>query len=187
MSTRPVTPEMVTAFAQGQIRPVLFIELDFASGFLRCATSGHDLDWNGHTWLGVGLIGAVSPIRESTSLQALGVECTVSGCDPALITIALTENYRRRPARIWLAAVDKDTGAIVNSPAQIFGGLMDTMVPTLTQTASIALQIESEFASWSNARVLRFTDADQRKLYPSDGSFRFITEAASRTIRWGRT
>jgi hypothetical protein len=184
VSSRTLTAGVQTAIAQAQITPLMFVELDFASGFLRLTTAGHDVPWNGHTWTGVGLLGKVDAIGESAALEATGVKLTLSGIDSAIIAIALQEDYQGRPAKLWLAFVN-DSGAIVADPLLVFVGRMDTMQVADGETATVVLNLENEFAAWDRPRVRRFTNADQQAEYPGDLGFEFVTEAAQSTVTWG--
>jgi hypothetical protein len=183
--SRTLTAGVQTAIAQPNLVALLFVELDFASGFLRLTTAGHNVTWNSQTWTGVGLLGAVESIREDTGLQANGVKLTLSGVDPQVISIALQQAYQGRPAKIWVAFVN-DAGAIIADPLQIFGGRMDNMNVSDGQTAAVVLNLENELAAWDRPRVRRFTDADQQAEYPGDLGMQFVTEAANRTLTWGR-
>jgi hypothetical protein len=186
VSTRPVTAGVLTAAAQAQITALLFVELNFSSGFLRLTTAGHDVAWNGYTWTGVGLLGSVEAIREDTTLQAIGIKLGLSGVDTAVISIALQEDYQGRAAKIWCAFVNVDTGAIIADPLLVFVGRMDHMTVVDGTDAAVQLQLENELAAWDKPRIRRFSDADQRFEYPSDKGFEFIAETANRVISWGR-
>jgi len=185
VSTRTLTAGVQTAIAQSQLTALLFVELDFASGFLRLTTAGHNVTWNGYTWTGVGVLGSVEAIAEDVALQANGIRLTLSGVDPEVISIALQQAYQGRAAKIWIAFVN-DAGAIIADPLQIFGGRMDNMTVTDGQTASVVLNLESELAAWNRPRVRRFTDTDQQAEYPGDRGMEFVTEAAQRVVKWGR-
>jgi hypothetical protein len=183
--TRSLTAGVQSAIATTQISALMFVELDFASGFLRVTTAGHDVAWNGYTWTGVGMLGKVDPIAEDVSLQANGIKLTLSGVDVAIISIALQEAYQGRAAKIWLAFVNT-SGAIVADPVLLFVGRMDTMEVQDGETATVVLNLENDLAAWDRPRVRRFTDADQRTEYPTDKGFEFVSETAQRTLSWGR-
>lgn len=186
MSTRVITPAMQAAIAQSQYTLFLFVELQFGSGTVRFCTAGHDVDWNGFTWLGVGKIGSIEGIQEDSSLQANVYRLTLSGLDPEIIEIAMQEDYAGRPARMWLPMVDLTTGAIIADPLMIMRAKMDAMELVHGTTASISLSIESELAAWDRPKVRRYTDADQKSEYPSDRGFEFVSQSATRTFSWGR-
>ena len=184
MSTRTVTPALVAAAGAPLVSALLFVELNFASGVLRLTTAGHDVQWNGHTWLGVGVLGSVEAMTEDVSLAATGLKLTLSGVDPAIISIALQEDYQGRDARIWFAAFN-DTGALVADPALLNVWRMDNMPVARGETATVELHLESEMAAWDRPRVRRFTDADQKAEHPGDRGLEFVAEMAMRTLSWG--
>jgi len=186
VSTRTLTGATQTAVAQQQITALLFVELDFFSGIVRFTTAGHDVEWDGWTWTGVGQLGSVEAIKEDTALQANGIKLGLSGVDGAIISIALQETYQGRPARIWCAFVNVDTGAIVADPLGPWQFRMDHMEVSDGETASVMLQLENEMAAWDKPNIKRFTDADQKRLYPTDKGFEFVTAAANSTLSWGR-
>ena len=186
MSTRVVTPAMQTAIAQSQYMPFLFVELNFASGFLRLCTAGHDIPWNGFTWIGVGKIGTVDTINEDTALQANGYRLSLSGLDPDIIAIAMQEDYQGRACKMWLPLVDIATGAIVADPLMVVRARMDAMELQHGHQATVSLIVESELAAWDRPKVRRYTDADQKSEYSTDRGFEFVAETSTRTLSWGR-
>lgn len=186
MSTRPITGAVQTAASQSQMTCMMFVEMNFVSGYLRLTTAGHDVLWNGYTWTGVGQLGSVEAIKEDTYLQANGIKLGLSGVDTAIISIALQENYQGRDAKIWFAFVNVDTGAIVADPLGPWQYRMDHMEVSDGETATVMLQLENEMAAWDKPNVRRFTDADQKRIYPTDRGFEFITEAANSVLSWGR-
>jgi hypothetical protein len=185
MSTRPATVAMLTELAKPNIMPVLFVELDFASGYVRLSTAGGPLSWNGQTWIGAGMLGTVEAMKESTNLEAHGVRLTLSGIDPEVIAIALGESYQGRPARVWLALIN-EAGAIVADPLLVVSGRMDTMQVTPGATAAVSIAVENDLAMWARPQVTRFTNEDQQRLYPGDKGFEYVVEASDRTIQWGK-
>lgn len=185
MSSRTLTAGVQAAIASAQMTTLMFVELNFASGYLRLTTAGHDVAWNGYTWTGVGLLGAVDAISEDAALQANGIRLTLSGVDSAIIAIALQEAYQGRAAKIWLAFVS-DVGAIIADPLLVFVGRMDTMQVEDGEMATVILNLENELAAWDRPKIRRFTDADQQAEYPGDLGCQFVSEAAQRTVSWGR-
>lgn len=185
MSTRGLTGAMLAELANPSITPVLFVELEFGSGTVRLSTAGHTVAWNGSDWIGVGLLGIVDPIKESTALEAHGLRLGLSGLDPAVLSIALQESYQGRAARVWLALIN-EAGAIVADPLLIVQGRMDTMEVSTGTTATVIIAVESDLTMWARPVSNRFTDPDQQRLHPGDKFFEHVVEASERTIQWGK-
>lgn len=184
--TRDITTATETAAAASQVSLLLFVELDFSSGFVRCTNASFNVDWNGHTWTGVGSLGAVDQAREVLDVEAIGLSFTLTGVDPAKIATALAEFYQGRAARLWVGFID--SGAIVADPVLLFVGRMDTMTIEHGTQAKITVAAESRLASWSRVRTRRFSDADQQLEFPGDLGLQEVDEFASgKQVVWGRS
>lgn len=105
---------------------VMLFEFRFASGTSRYNSSMWDIEWNGHTWFrGNGLFSYTVP-REDTTLAAHGAEVTLSAMNPALLSRALSEKVKGRPARIYHMVMHPETFAVVGVSTE-FGGRMSTL------------------------------------------------------------
>lgn len=186
MATRTITSATNTAAQAAQATLILFVELDFSSGFVRVTNAAYNVVWNSLTWQGVGFLGAVREVRETLGIEATALQFSISGVDTANIGIALGEQYQGRSARMWGGCVD--AGAIVVDPVLLFVGRMDTMQIQDGDTASISITAESRLAAWSRPKIRRFSDSDQQKEFPGDLGLQYISELASgREIIWGRS
>lgn len=184
--SRSLTVAMEAAIALSQYQPFVFVELNFSSGFLRLCTAGHDVPWNGFTWIGVGKIGSIDTVSEDVGLQANGYQLTLSGLDTDIIAIAQGEDYQGRQCKMWLPLVDISTGQIIADPLMVVRARMDSMEMIHGTTASVTLTVESEMAAWDRPKIRRYTEADQKSEYPTDLGFDFVQQSATRTISWGR-
>jgi len=80
-----MSADLKAAFASGLIRMVVFVEVNFLSGPVRVWSGVGDITWNGHTWSGLGSLGAISVIEDSSAIIANGVSLTCSGIDSNLL------------------------------------------------------------------------------------------------------
>lgn len=76
---RGLDSTMAAALAHGSIEPVFLAELTFASGKTRAWSGIGDLVWNGKTFSGVGSLGAVGNITETSAVEAQGTTVTLYG------------------------------------------------------------------------------------------------------------
>jgi hypothetical protein len=173
-----------TALQAGHVVQVVFVELDFSSGFLRCTTAAYDFSWNGYTWLGLGQLGTIEPIEEGGQLEARGVAMTLSGIPASMISTALGEHYQGRACRLWFGQLNATTRAVVADPVGPVSFRMDTMAIELGDTATIRLTAESRLVDWDRPRSRRFNDADQKLDYPEDQFFNMVEEMVEKTIVW---
>src|SRR4051794_25522402 len=114
--TRDLSPENLDAATADVIAPLHFAELDFASGFVRVHTRLGTITWGGHDWLGVGQLGGVSAVEETTDLSRKTVSYTLSGIPGDMISVVLDEQYQGRPARLYLGLLDTITNQLAGTP-----------------------------------------------------------------------
>lgn len=184
MTGRSLTTATANALAAGQVRGVVFVEMDFSSGFLRLTNSAQDIAWNGYTWYGKGRLGAIDAIGEGATLEARGLRFAASGIDPSHVAVALGTQYQGRSCKVWFAPLDGGYTPVAD-PAMVFNGRMDTMDVELGATATITVSAESRLADWDRPRVRRYNSEDQSITDPTDRGFEFVPQMVEKPIRWG--
>jgi len=183
---RDLTGAFITAVSAGHVPCLLFVEMDFVSGYLRLCNAGYNFTWNGHTWLGLGYLGAIEEIREEAGPEAHGLSFQISGVPSDHVQKALGEHYQGRSVKVWFAPLNPDTYAVIADPKLIWEGLMDTMdIPEMGEKAVITITTESPMAAWDKPNVKRFNHQDQIQDYPDDKGFEFVEKATSGEVIWG--
>ena len=66
--TRGVSSANEAAMSSAVVRPVRFVELQFASGTVYVWSGAGNFSWNGHTWIGLGDLASCSPVEEGADL-----------------------------------------------------------------------------------------------------------------------
>lgn len=189
--SRSLGAAMQSAMESGNVPLLLFVELDFGSGFVRVTNSPYSFTWNGSTWIGLGAMGGIEALPEGATLEARGVALRLAGVpldgegDSELIAIALGEHYQGRDCRIWVAALD-DQYAIVGNPKLIFLGRMDNMEIEVGQAAAITLHAESRLADLERPRIRRYNGGDQKAEYPDDLGLDYAEQMVETNLIWGR-
>jgi hypothetical protein len=137
------------------------------------------------TYQGIGTLGAISPVEETTDLAARGINFQLSGIPSAYVAIALTENYQGKECSVLFGALDA-TGAIVASPVTIFAGRMDVMsVADDGQQASIIMSAENKLVDFRRPREVRYTHEEQQNLFSTDLGLEFVNAIQEKQIYWG--
>lgn len=181
------------AATAGVIRPIHLAELDFASGFVRVVSApfsvffDSDADTVDEEFLGIGTLGSVSAVSETTEIKASKITLSLSGLQPALISLALQERYQGRRASLWRGFLDPDY-QLVAAPHLLFRGLMDTMPIRRGATATIGVTVVNRFARWeSGMDTPRRDDADHQSRRPGDLFFQFVPQLVQGAeVTWGR-
>ncbi len=172
--TRTLTAGALAEVQKQKTRPVLFVELDFVSGFVRRWAGIGQITWDGKTWQGSGTLGKVSPVEETDEIRAAGLTFEMSGIPAADLATALTEIYQGRAASMWLGFLDANNVVIVD-PTLLWGAKMDVMeIDEGPETSVIRVQTESRLAALKRPKVRRLTKEDLQIDFPGDKGFYFI-------------
>lgn len=188
--SRDLTAAARTATQQEVVRPVAFVEMDFSGGFVRANSTPYTLSFDADNdtvdedFLGVGNLGNISEVSEGADTRARSITLTLSGIDPALISVTLNEHYQGRSCKVWTGLLD-DNHKLIADPILVFWGRMDTMDVDIGETATITVAVESRLADWDRPRSARLTNEEQQARYPGDRGLEFVQQVADQEIRWG--
>lgn len=183
--TRELSSGMAAAVAAPVVRPILFAELSFRSVTWRGWTGRGTVSWSGQDWVGYGAMLGFDGGDTSIDGSASQARLTLSGVASEYLALAYSDEYQGRPARIWLGAID-DAGAIVEEPAPVCFGLMDTMADADDgASGSLAMTIQTQMLDQRRPRIWRLTDAHQRELFPGDKGLEFVAGLEQKKIVFG--
>ena len=123
--TRSIPPQLLTALTQSECSPYYAFEAEFDSGTVRLWTGIGDRTINGETFIGAGHLLSISGLEEASDLSAKGASVTLSGLQAGIMSIALTEPYQSRRARIFLG--DSNIGA-TTAPSYAEAGITPNLI-----------------------------------------------------------
>jgi hypothetical protein len=181
---REMSTAMEAWLAQSLLPVALFFTGTFSSGPIYIWTGLGVIDWNGHTWIGIGTLGAISPIAEGSSVEARGITVSLSGFDPVLLAEVLNEFVLGEPMTIYLAGFNE--GVIIVDPLIAFAGELDQ--PTIDadgETATISINCESRLLDIGYVCGRRYTQEDQQRDWPGDLAFMFVDALQESIFYWG--
>jgi hypothetical protein len=181
--TRGLSPLQQAAAADDQVARTVAVELDFPDGFARFH-GGHETIMIGDAeFLGVGQLGSISMAEESAELRAYGLTVKLSGVPRDAVAYALGQAYQGRKGTVWEVQLEPATYQVIGALV-VFRGRMDQLDIALGAQASVTCRLENRLADWDRPRILRFTDDEQRRRDPNDGSFRFLSATTEKEIIW---
>ena len=166
------------------IKPVYFLKFEFPSANVYLNSSDRNITWGGNEYIGAGTIGTVSDIEETSELQANGIKLTLSGIPSTYVSVALTQEYQGSSATEYLGFLSSSYG-LVDDPFIIFVGKVDTMAISLSETATIEIDIENRLIDWERPRISRFTNEEQQNLFSGDKGLEFVDSVAEKELFWG--
>lgn len=181
MSNRNLSPELAAALAAAHVEYLFLVEFGWDSGTQYLTTAPFDIDWNGHTYVAAGHVGAIEPITETDS-EARGLRLTLSGVPESAIAGALTEPTQGRSVVLRLGVV-ADGGLLVDP--NVWKGTLD--VPTIDDQAgpaTITITAEHQLLAWQQPSGLLYSHEDQQQIAPGDMFFEFAAQMAEATVVW---
>lgn len=185
--SRGLTTANATAAAQRHVRPIDFLELryDAPTGTLYLHNGVGNYTWGGHTWSGLGALGAMSPIEETEEQSAYRVSYQLSGVNTTIITQALNENIYKRLAIRYAGFLDEN-GQLVDTPHELRRDFMDQMpIAQGGEIDTVTLNCESEMIRDTRAPGRMFSDEDQQVAFAGDTGFQFLPQLIDADIHWG--
>jgi hypothetical protein len=183
---RSLSADMVTEVSTVQLAPIVLVSLSFPTEYTRLWCGYGSLSYGGATYLGIGTLGAISPIEETTDLSARGISMRLSGVPTANVALALTQDYQGGDCSILFGAVSPTSGAIIASPVTVFRGRMDVMqISDDGQSAEITMTAENRLVDFKRPREVRYTHEEQTALFPGDLGLEFLNAIQDKTLYWG--
>lgn len=180
--SRDIAAVIANALGDEVIEPFFAVDLAFDSGTLRLWTGIGSKTINGEEYVGVGNFLQISEMQETAEIQAAGATLTLSGIPSKLLSLALTEPYQQRPARIYFGLVGSAADMV-----EVFTARMDQMtIEEGPETCTIQLTIENVLVDLERPRVARYTNNDQQSRFPGDKGFEFVESLQNRELFWGR-
>lgn len=144
---RDLTAAMQAQAVAARVRPVLFYEGEFSTGFLRLWSGLGTISWDSKTWTGAGNLLAVSEITETTEVRAVGITCQLSGMPSSLISTALAAARHGLPGKVWLGLLQPEAYLSLPGEAGDFASTPDSAA--LDITGDIDIRCKAAGTDWS--------------------------------------
>jgi len=221
--SRTLSSGVTLSLEDDVIYPFFAVELLFDDGtfeaaddvvydrILRLWTGFGDLVYEGDTFYGTGNLLNISAVEETVEMAVKGATLTLSGVPSNVISLALSQPYQGRQAKIHFGLFQKgsletqastddnpyyirlqDGGLIMlerqkTNLTEIFTGYMDQMnIEEGAENSTIQLTVENKLIDLERPRVGRFTSEYQKSVYPEDKGFDFVESLQDLKLNWGR-
>ena len=205
--SRSVSSGFSDAVQRDVVQPFLAIDLAFDSGNVRAWTGLGTLSVGGVNYIGTATIMSISPIEETIEVAARGAQFVLTGIPSDLLSLALSEPYQGRVAKIYFGMMSvperllTEVGAIITTEnllpldissgnqselVEIFSGFMDTMqIADEVETSTITLTAENRLISLERPKIRRYTSEDQKREFSADLGLDFVNDLQDKEIKWG--
>lgn len=159
----------------------VFVEMLLDTPIYMC-NAGVNIDYGGNTYLGVQQL-QVEAVSEG-SQQAEQMKFTLPAVPNEYLALALSTNIRGKVVRVYIGILHPDTHAILDL-VPLWNGQLDQMpVGFGPDTAAISVTAEHRAVAFARPKPLRYTDADQRRLYPGDKCLEFLIDQTQKQDVW---
>lgn len=159
-------------------------KLEFPSGDVRINGSPADLIIDGESYVGVGGLGSISAVQETSELRTYDMALGLSGVPADAVSLALTEEFHGAPGTIWAVLLDRTTYQPIADPIVIFRGTVDQMQVELGQTGTVTVTLQDFMSDWERPKIRRWSLEDQQLRDPTDTAFRFLAASTEKQIVW---
>lgn len=186
MATRNLTDDLKTALAGTSIKPLLFVELEFASQTYRFWNGRNSKTWDSKTWLGAGFLLRIDEHEESGSDGATELKVVFAGASLVVPSIVLNERQQNRKGRFWFGL--EESGSVVADPYLFFVGYLNTVeMPSSSDTYTVTIAYRSRAEVLDRASGQRLTSETQQIYYPEDVGFNHMPAIENWSGFWGRS
>ena len=184
--SRPLHVDIAGELVKHKLNTQPLVHFAFDSGDLRVWPGPADLVAGGETWIGAGTLLSISQVEENSEIVAGKVDFGRNGVSNSLISLALGEHYQGRTVEMFLCFFDEN-GAVIQTPVPIYKGKLDIMeLEDDGRKCSIIVRAESRLRNLRQAPLTRYTDQDQKALFPGDRFFEFLPQMQEKRLIWGR-
>ena len=172
------------------VQPYIAAYMDFSGSAVRVwtgnATKSLSDDFGGGNYLGVGTLGGVSAVTETTDVSAKGIDLTLSGIPTEYVSLALSDNYRGRQVAVYLILFN--TAMTSYEQITMFRGRMNQIsINESGETSTLIISCENRLIELNRTTDVRYTDEAQKELYPTDTGLEFVAAMANKSIYWGNS
>lgn len=205
--SRELSPNTIENIEGDIVYPFFATELNFSTETIRMWTGQGTLVLdNGTEWFGLGQLLNISSIEETSEMAVKGATVSLSGIPSELLSLALSEPYQGRVAKIYFGTFSygsllqqsgsyilQQDGSRINLQEgskgfnELFSGYMDQMnIEEGGEASTITMSVENKLIDLERARVGRYTSGYQKSIYPNDLGMDFIEDLQDKQIPWGR-
>lgn len=145
-------------------------------------TSAWDLVWNGHTYLGAGMIGSIETIEDAPG-EIKGLSFQLDGVPSDMLAVALAEPVQGKSVTIETA--------IFNASSQVadavveWAGRIDVMT-IQEQGGNATINVTAEHIGIDLLRPTNavFSNQEQQRLYSGDKFSEYVIDQAEQVLIW---
>lgn len=183
---RTLTAAVLAELTKGTVYPIVLVEAEFDSGTINVWSGPYELSWDSKTWTGVGHLGKVSAIKETSEVRADNFVLELSGIPSDLVGKALDDVRYGKPATVYQGFLTA-AGVMIVDPFIAAKGFTDRAeLEEGGESATIRVNCENDLAALQRSNERRYTPEDQKDEFTGDLGFDFVPSLQNQKIVWGQ-
>jgi hypothetical protein len=164
-------------------RLVIAVEILYKSAPVRAHTGVGFITIDGRTYIGVGSLGAIDPVRQTANNGPSTMNISMSGLDPTLVSETLNERTQGSKVKMMICALDDDLQ--VTSASILLAGRVSTQRFAYGSEMSVEVEVVDRLADWQRKGSRRFDPESHKAEQPGDDFFQATAQMSERAIYWG--
>lgn len=142
------------------------------------------ISYGGNTYLGVGNLGSISPLRETEVLGPSSITLSIDAIDSDHITEALDSGNYGDVVTIF-NGYRQDDGTLVADPWLAWKGTFEYASISLGEQSVVSITCQHDLAMLDEKHGDRYSDEDQRDKFSGDVGLQYAASTAGKKLLWG--
>jgi hypothetical protein len=186
MAERSIDAALKSAAQSAEFGYIVFVALDFPTGYLYVHNGIGTYTFGGNDYLGVGAFGSIDTIEDTTALVSRPVNLTLSSITQEIIDEVKTENLFGRDADIYVGAINSD-GELLADPDNWWSGYMENIEISLGEENAVKIRLQSRASRLRLRSNKRYTLEEQQVVdgHDTDLLFEFLPSLKDARVVWG--
>lgn len=181
---RALESTFLNALDDDTIRPLYLFEVDLGTTSLNLWSGHYNLSWDSKTWLGNGWFQGLSSIKEISS-RPTSLEISLSGVTTTIMSLVLADLKQGSVGTLYYGLFD-GSASIIADPIILFTGEYDqSRITDSVDGSEVSLSFNSALGRVSRKFDLKYTDAAQKNLFPTDQGLEYVAGLEERSRFFG--
>jgi len=184
MSERDIDAGLKTAAQSTEFNYFVAVDLAFSSGTVYAHNSIGTITFGGNDYLGVGGLGSIGAMNESSELVDQPISLVLSGISTEIIEAVKVDDVYGRDANIYIGVLNQD-GELIGTPTNWVAGYMDTTSVIIGDENKVFIKVQTTAAKLRRKNNSRWTLESHQHVYPGDRFFEFLPYVILAQPTWG--
>lgn len=175
--------DIITELNKDVPRVVMAVEILYKNAPVRAHTGFGEKVIDGQTYYGVGTLGSIDAIPQTSKTSPSQLSLQLSGLDPTLVAETLNQRTQGSKVKIMICSLDDDDN--IASASIVFSGRVSTQRFSYDKSMAVQVDVVDRLADWQRKGSLRFDFESHRSRNNGDEFFVYLAQMSEKPIYWG--